>query len=215
MMAVTAPTNKTNMSNTITSSTAGTSFCSLPYDVRHLIYQNLFPDVKSLYIQSSSERLQVYMAPDSNRIPTSLLRVSRAVYREASEYLYNTYLFNIVGVKQDCLATYSTFERTLRRHARHEVHVDMFSNGAHSQTMCVSLRAGDSRRQMLEERARGEKKELEEVRKEIVQAANQVWSDWIALVLGPWSSPMAWLALIAVLVALCAWILRDQGRCDQ
>lgn len=148
-----------------------TQLLSLPYDIRYLIYQHLLPQTEQLYIQAfpASDRkhtLQVLL-PDAS-IPTAPLLVCRALHSELSELLYNSYLFNLVGTKKDCLAGYRPFLRTLRLYARkgEVVHVNAFSNGGHSATMCLSLQAGEGKMGVLNERQRGLPRTLRELEEE-------------------------------------------------
>jgi hypothetical protein len=140
-------------------------FLALPYDVRHMIYQHLYPPESQLYIQVVSKNL--LFLPRERTIPTALLRTSRAINREASEYLYNNYLFNIIGSKMDCLERHVVFLQTMRKYAREEVHVDMFGNGEHSQTMCISVQAGEAKMALLKSRERGEPKTLRQIMDEL------------------------------------------------
>lgn len=139
------------------------SFVSLPYDIRFLIYQHLFPPGHQIYIQAlsfaptRSPRTALLHAinPPGYSIPTNFLLTNRQLHQEASEYLYNSYLFNIVGLKPDCLAGYERLADVIRKYAREEVHVDAFSNGEHSQTMCMSLYCGEDKSDAVSKRKRG------------------------------------------------------------
>ncbi|KAK5123859.1 hypothetical protein LTR85_002055 [Meristemomyces frigidus] len=147
---------------------------ALPYDVRYLIYQHIFPPGEQIYIQAHGNALQSILPEDG--LPTDALLVCRQINEEASGYLYNNYLFNIVGTKKDCLASYETFLEPLRKHARHEVRIDAFSNGEHSSTMCISLRAGDAKDGVLNRRARGQHKSIGEVERELGIEQRQIAS---------------------------------------
>ena len=138
---------------------------ALPYELRSEIYRHAFPPGQQIYLQAHSKTLSAIT--QEHRIPTGLLLTCRALNTEICEHLYNGYLFNIVGKKIDCLSTYEPFEITLRKHARDLVHVDAFSNGSHSSTMCISLQAGEARMTMLKERERGEPTTILEMRKEV------------------------------------------------
>lgn len=137
---------------------------ALPHDIRHCIYQQLFPTGEQIFIQAYNKRLHAKLAESC--IPTNILLVCRDLHVEASEFLYNGYLFNLVGPKVDCLAIYKPFLRTLRKYARSEVNVNAFSNGEHSATMCISLQAGVAKMGVLNRRGRGEPKTIRELEEE-------------------------------------------------
>lgn len=142
---------------------------ALPYDIRHKIYEHSFPPGQQIYIQVLGSELKS-ITPEY-KIPNGLLLTCRALNAEANEYLYNSYLFNIIGTKQDCLSAYKSFLANVKKHARDEVHVDAFSNGAHSSTMCISIHSGAGRVAMLERRERGERKEIAELEYEVASSA--------------------------------------------
>ncbi|KAK5134330.1 hypothetical protein LTR08_006759 [Meristemomyces frigidus] len=169
---------------------------ALPYDIRYLIYQQLFPPDEQLYVQAQGTKLQS-MRPEG--LPTHVLLVSRQINAEASGYLYNSYLFNIVGTKKDCLANYETFLQPLRKHARKSVRIDAFSNGVHSATMCISLQAGEAKSDVLNRRARGQRRTIQEMEDEL-NAKND--KPWYA------NQLPGCLAVCGVLFALLAWLLR-------
>ena len=124
-----------------------------------------------MYIEAFQHTLRS-ITPE-HQVPTDLLLTCRGLNTEVSEYLYNYYLFNIVGKKRDCLATYESFLNTMKKHARHDVHVDAFSNGSHSSTMCISIQAGEGRMAMLKRRDRGEPKQIQELEKEVALAESE------------------------------------------
>ena len=137
----------------------------LPYDIRYLIYQHLFPRSEQIYIGVIQNGLRAIIP--EGRVPIELLLTSHAIYAETSDYLYNSFLFNIIGTKRDCLANYAGFLSTLRNHAREEVHVNAFSNGSHSATMCLSIQAGLARMALLKRRERGEPTTIRKLEKEV------------------------------------------------
>ena len=141
----------------------------LPYDIRYKIYEHSFPPGQQIYIQVLGLKL-LSITPE-HKIPNGLLLTCRALNVEASEYLYSGYLFNIVGTKQDSLLAYNPFLDIVKKHARGEVHVDAFSNGAHSSTMCLSIHSGGGRVAMLKRRDRGERKEIDELEHEVATFA--------------------------------------------
>ena len=142
---------------------------SLPYDVRHLIYDHLFPPGGQLYIQAMHDDY-ISISPD-HRVPTSLLRTCRQLHEETSEYLYNNYLFNIFGRKQECVGSYDQFQNTVLKYARDDVHTYAFGNGEHSATMCISLHAGDGKMDVVKRRERGVELKIEQVRRELVESS--------------------------------------------
>ena len=141
----------------------------LPYDIRCHIYQHLFPSSQQIYIWIIQDTLRAIIP--NGRIPVELLTASRALHVEASEYLYNSYLFNLIGTKRDCLQNYERFLVTLRKYARGEVHVHAFSNGIHSSTMCISVQAGEARMALLERRSRGQLMSITQLESEVALAA--------------------------------------------
>jgi hypothetical protein len=176
---------------------------SLPYDIRYLIYQHLFPTETQIYIQVDlhsslyksrisaqfafgtaplrpswqlneeadlhSSVLKRLALAEQHEFPTGLLRVSRQLNEEAGAYLYSMYVFNIIGAKHDCLVVYEDFLNTMRRYARPgcEPCATAFSNGTHSNTMCMSLHSGAGATAMVQRRQRGKRIRIEYVREEI------------------------------------------------
>ena len=171
-------------------------FLSLPYDIRYLIYQHLFPPEEQIYIQALGSTLRSILPED--RLPTNALLACRQMHAEGSGYLYNSYLFNIVGTKKDCVTAYEPFLKTLRGYARHDVRINAFSNGEHSATMCISLQAGDARMGILKRRRRGEPKAISELEQEQGLAKDTIQScDRIGMAV----------AACGVLLALLVWLL--------
>jgi len=169
---------------------------SLPYDIRYLIYQHLFPPEEQIYIQALGTTLRSILPEDG--LPINALRVCHQLNAEASGYLYNSYLFNIVGTKKECLSAYQPFLKNLRKHAQHNVRVNAFSNGEHSATMCISLQAGDARMGILKRRRRGEPKAISELEQEQGLAKDTIQScDRIGMAV----------AACGVLLALLVWLL--------
>ncbi|KAK4500464.1 hypothetical protein PRZ48_008653 [Zasmidium cellare] len=195
---------------------------NLPYDIRFLVYQHLFPaSGKQIYLQAYGKPhndLHSIMQVDKQPMTTPLLLVCRQLHSEAGDYLYNTYLFNIVGRKRDVLAQYGRFLSVLERHANDEVHVDAFTNGWHSSTMCVSLHTGEGKKAMLERRERGVAKSIEEVWDEVrlksPRKAPTRPLSVMALVMEA-AAPFAWYfaVAVAVLVALLAWSSSAERGC--
>lgn len=140
---------------------------SLPYDIRYLIYQHIFPRTQQIYLQALQDgSIKAVLSYGSN-ITTNIFLTCRAIYMEAAGFLYNNYLFNLIGTKQLCLSSHKGFLKTVRKHAREEVHVHAFSNGVHSDTMCISIHTGDRSAAILKDRRRGVEITLREVQREI------------------------------------------------
>lgn len=157
---------------------------SLPYDIRHLIYQHLFPREQQIYIQAFGNELRSIL-PEWP-IPTEVLSVCRQINHEASEYLYNGYLFNVIGTKKDCLANYERFLTTLRKHGRYEPRIDAFTNGEHSTTMCISLQAGSGKVDLLQRRRRGQPTDIRSMQLESTSSQRGLYQvlrsieDWLS-----------------------------------
>lgn len=184
----------------------------IPYDIRLLIYEHLFPEGKQIYLQPSPKRLRSITADRS--IPIEFLSSCRQLHIEACEYLYNSYLFNIVGRKQDILAAHEGFLEVLRKYARDEVHVQALSNGDHSTTGCISIHVGSGRLETLKRRNRGIPREVHELEEEVDkenkhfqgQTPRNQWVPWQLL----WRpSPRSVMLGCALLVAVLALLFRD------
>ncbi|KAF2231038.1 hypothetical protein EV356DRAFT_507818 [Viridothelium virens] len=144
---------------------------SLPYDIRHLIYEHLFPQDPQLYIHAQDAGF-ASITPNFP-IPTSIFRINQVLGHEASEYFYNRYLFNIIGTKHDCLIAYKPFMMTLKKYSRDAVRMDAFGNGRQSQTMCISLQAGQSKLAVLRSRRRGVPMPDEEIQTEMLKVEKE------------------------------------------
>ena len=169
---------------------------TLPYDVRYLIYRQLFPPEEQLYIQAYGTELRSMRLPG---LPIHVLLVSRQINDEAVGFLYNNYLFNIVGTKEHCLASYKIFLEPLHRHARNSVRMDVFSNGPHSATMCISLQAGDAKTDVLDKRQRGQRKSIREIEAEVGEKEGQSWVK---------GSKPGYMAVCGIIFALLGWLFR-------
>jgi hypothetical protein len=146
----------------------------LPYDIRHLIYQHLFPTEAQIYIQVDL-RSSLYrrLAVTEHDFSTSLLRTSRQLNEEASAYLHSMYVFNIIGPKRDCLVVYEGFLNTMRKYARPgcEPCATAFGNGSQSGTMCISLHSGAGATAVVQQRQRGERMTIDEARRGVQREA--------------------------------------------
>ncbi|KAK1059380.1 hypothetical protein LTR12_012637 [Friedmanniomyces endolithicus] len=160
---------------------------ALPYDIRYLIYKELFPREEQIYLHAYEKTLRT-ISPGGT-IAANILLVCRQLRVEAGGFLYNGYLFNLVGTKKDCMANYKPFLRTLRKYARDEVNINAFSNGDHSATICLSLQVGDTKMGILNRRRRGEPKTLQELQ------AEQVPAGWVMRVI----------AVVTILIALLSY----------
>jgi hypothetical protein len=89
---------------------------SLPYDVRYIIYSHLFPSLRQLYLMASRESIHPMMRPGS--LNMEIFLTCRQLHLEASGYLYNNYLFNIIGYKKYCMAHYRPINLLVERYAR-------------------------------------------------------------------------------------------------
>lgn len=164
------PTVQPSPTLTMTTDPHPPTLLTLPYDIRYQIYTHLFPPGRQIYIQAfpSSTSPSSLRSITTSPIPTPLLSTCRLLHLEAGEYLYNTYLFNLVGRKPDCLAKYKLLERTMQKYTgMGVVHVDAFSNGEHSSTMAIALHAGEGKVEILRARGRGEEKTIGEVEREV------------------------------------------------
>ena len=138
---------------------------SLPYDIRWLIYSQLFPQSNHIYLIAHKEGLHHMLAEGS--LPMHIFSVSRQMNMEAGEFLYNSYLFNVIGHKKHCIDHYRSIFELLDRYARDGADVDVLDNGLLSVTACVSMFArGGNIEAMARSRQRGARRDLHEVEAE-------------------------------------------------
>jgi len=138
---------------------------SLPYDIRWIIYSHLFPSLRQIYLMASKESINPMMRPGS--LSTGILLTCHQLHSEASDYLFNNYLFNIIGYKKHCMAHYKPLYELMQRHAKHGANVEILDNGTLSSTVCVSIHAKAGHVEaMLHVRQRGVPRDLHEVEKE-------------------------------------------------
>jgi hypothetical protein len=141
---------------------------SLPYDIRFIIYSHLFPSLRQVYLMASKESINPMMRPGSLSI--GILLTCHQLHSEASDYLFNNYLFNIIGYKKHCMAHYKPLYELMERHAKHGANVEILDNGELSSTACVSIHAKNGHVEtMLHVRQRGVPRDLQEVEKEAAQ----------------------------------------------
>ena len=141
---------------------------SLPYDIRWIIYSHLFPSLRQVYLMASKESINPMMRPGS--LSTGILLTCRQLHSEASDYLFNNYLFNIIGYKKHCMAHYKPLYNLMERYAKHGANVEILDNGTLSSTACVSIHAKSGHVEaMLHVRKRGVPRDLKEVEKEAAQ----------------------------------------------
>jgi hypothetical protein len=141
---------------------------SLPYDIRFIIYSHLFPSLRQVYLMASKESINPMMRPGS--LSTGILLTCHQLHSEASDYLFNNYLFNIIGYKKHCMAHYKPLYKLMERFAKHGANVEILDNGSLSSTACVSIHAKHGHVEtMLHVRQRGVPRDLQEVEKEAAQ----------------------------------------------
>jgi hypothetical protein len=141
---------------------------SLPYDVRYIIYSHLFPSLRQLYLMASRESIHPMMRPGS--LSMEIFLTCRQLHLEASGYLYNNYLFNIIGYKKYCMAHYRPINLLVERYAKNGSSIEILDNGLLSSTACVSIHAKGGRVEaVLQVRQRGVTRNLEEVEKEAAE----------------------------------------------
>jgi hypothetical protein len=141
---------------------------SLPYDIRWMIYSHLFPSLRQIYLMASKESINPMMRPGSLSI--GILLTCRQLHSEASDHLFNNYLFNIIGYKKHCMAHYKPLYELMERYAKHGANVEILDNGTLSSTACVSIHAKNGHVEaMLHVRQRGVPRDLKEVEEEAAQ----------------------------------------------
>lgn len=141
---------------------------SLPYDIRWIIYSHLFPSLRQIYLMASKESINPMMRPGSLR--TDILLTCHQLHSEASDYLFNNYLFNIIGYKKHCMAHYKPLYGLMERYTKHGANVEILDNGTLSSTACVSIHAKNGHVEaMLHVRQRGVPRDLKEVEEEAAQ----------------------------------------------
>lgn len=117
---------------------------------------------------ASKESINPMMRPGSLSI--GILLTCHQLHSEASDYLFNNYLFNIIGYKKHCMAHYKPLYELMERHAKHGANVEILDNGELSSTACVSIHAKNGHVEtMLHVRQRGVPRDLQEVEKEAAQ----------------------------------------------
>ena len=108
------------------------------------------------------------MRPGS--LSTGILLACHQLHAEASDYLFNNYLFNIIGYKKHCMAHYKPLYELMQRYAKHGANVEILDNGTLSSTACVSIHAKDGHVEaMLHVRQRGVPRDLQEFEEETAQ----------------------------------------------
>lgn len=141
---------------------------SLPYDVRHTIYSHLFPSLRQIYLMASKESINPMMRPGS--LNTHIFLTCRQLQAEASDYLFNNYLFNIFGHKKHCVAHYKPVYKLMVRYAKRGAKIEILDNGTLSTTACVSIHAKSRHVEaMLRGRERGVPRDLKEFEDEAAQ----------------------------------------------
>ena len=195
---------------------------SLPYDVRYLIYSHLFPSLRQLYLMASRESIHPMMSPGS--LNMDIFLTCRQLRLEASGYLYNNYLFNIIGYKKYVMAHHKPINLLVERYAKNGSSIEILDNGLLSSTACVSIHAkGGHLEAVLQVRKRGVTRNLEEVEKEaaelpditdvrpenIVRLCGRKMSEFVVFALDGMRSTAVVVTLISVLLGWIAfWIAR-------
>lgn len=141
---------------------------SLPYDIRHLIFGHLFPTLRQLYLMADRDSIHLMMSPGS--LSMNIFLTCRQLRMEASDYLFNNYLFNIIGYKKYCMIHYKPINLMMERYAKNGSSLEFLDNGVLSSTACVSIHAKGGRVEaMLQARQRGVTRDLGEVEKEAAE----------------------------------------------
>ncbi|PPJ59096.1 hypothetical protein CBER1_01664 [Cercospora berteroae] len=178
---------------------------ALPYDIRFLIYEHLFPIGK--YINIEAGRNSHLKPNQDSTVPTAFLRTCRLLHAEASRYLYTNYFFLVFGEKRDCLANYEKLQRTLQLHAQSKIHVHPLSNGKHSQTGAILLTSSDAF--SVKARGRGVPVTVEDLRREVEAGKNgglgagRIVHDLFFVHYG---MGIAGFVLAALMIAVLAWL---------
>lgn len=142
-----------------------THLLSLPYDIRRVIYEHLFPQMRQIYLMATKARLGLMMRP--REFPHGILTSCRQLHDEANDYFYNNYLFNILGYKKYCMAHYEPVYRQMKRFAKNGAKLEVLDNGLLSSTACVTLHAkGGHVEASFRSRQRGVPRDLKEVEDE-------------------------------------------------
>lgn len=113
------------------------------------------------------------------------------------------YLFNLIGTKKDCLRSHSGFLQTLRTYAREDVQINVFSNGVHSETMCISLHTGDAKTSILKGRRRGVETTLSKIREEVGEQTGDLVS-WGK----SWTASVVFVFIASLLAVMAAYLLQ-------
>jgi hypothetical protein len=118
------------------------SFLALPFDLRYMVYEEIFPASRLIYLGMGKDG-RLHGVTPLGGIPLGFMSACHQLRRETNEYLFNRYLFNVVGDKRDCLENHPYFCELIRRWARGVVHIDAFSEGVRFHNVCVALHAGE------------------------------------------------------------------------
>jgi hypothetical protein len=173
---------------------------SLPYDIRWIIYSHLFPSLRQVYLMASKESVSPMMRPGS--LGTDVFLVCRQLQAEASDYLFNNYLFNIIGYKKHCMAHYKPVYELVERYARHGANIEILDNGNLSSTACVSIYAKEGHVEaVLHVRQRGVQRDLKEVEEEAAQMP-EIADDRAKYLLGSSTIPTSFATFFVLAVAV-------------
>lgn len=117
---------------------------------------------------ASKESISPMMRPGS--LNTQVFLTCHQLQVEASDYLFNNYLFNIIGHKKHCMAHYKPVYTLMERYAKHGAKIEILDNGTLSSTACVSIHAKSRYVEaMLRGRERGVPRDLKEFEDEAAQ----------------------------------------------
>jgi hypothetical protein len=173
---------------------------SLPFDIRWIVYSHLFPSLRQIYLMASKESVNPMMRPGS--LGTDVFLVCRQLQAEASDYLFNNYLFNIIGYKKHCMAHYKPVYELVERYAKHGVNIEILDNGNLSSTACVSIYAKEGHVEaVLHVRQRGVQRDLKEVEEEAAQMP-EIADDRAKYFLGTSITPTSFATFFVLAVAM-------------
>lgn len=143
-----------------------THLLSLPYDIRHTIYQHLFPSAQIIYLGATKDGLSHMMRP--GELSMSIVSTCHQMYTEANVYFYNNYPINIIGYKKYCIEHYQPIYELGKRFAKHGSCLRALDNGELSTTACVSIHPRGGRVDaMMRRRKQGNPRDIDEVKREI------------------------------------------------
>lgn len=145
-----------------------THLLSLPYDIRHTIYQHLFPSAQIIYLGATKDGLSHMMRP--GEISMSIVSICHQLHTEANGYFYNNYPINIIGYKKYCIEHYPPVYELGKRFAKQGSCLRVLDNGELSTTACVSIHPKGGRVDaMMRRRKQGNPRDVDEVKREVAR----------------------------------------------